>query len=115
MVMSDSGHHSTMPVAYLPFDRPTLTRFGIPGAKREMRLPILREMLRPLKDRLGGRALVYGIEELMVGTITRPEAGLMSSMSCPSAGRTYASGHPPEKSEAGVPRLTLHLSKILMP
>jgi uroporphyrinogen decarboxylase len=87
MPMRDSEHHPTMPVAYLPFNRETLARFRIPNAKREMRLPIHLEMLRRLKDRLGdsvlvmGRiaapfsaiALVYGIEELMVGMITQPE------------------------------------------
>jgi uroporphyrinogen-III decarboxylase len=85
--MRDSEDHPTMPVAYLPFDRETLGRLRIPDAAREMRLPVHLEMLRRLKDRLGDRvlvmgriaapfsaiALVYGIEELMVGMITQPD------------------------------------------
>ncbi|MCX7425316.1 MAG: hypothetical protein NTW96_06785 [Planctomycetia bacterium] len=84
--MRDDEHHPTMPVAYLPFNRETLGRFRIPDAQKEMRLPTHLEMLRRLKAQLGSRvlvmgriaapftalALIYGIEELMVGMITQP-------------------------------------------
>ncbi|NUQ64276.1 MAG: hypothetical protein HUU20_17540 [Pirellulales bacterium] len=87
MPMRDSEDHPTMPLAYLPFDRKTFGRLRIPDATTEMRLPIHLEMLRRLKQRLGGRvlvmgrvaapftaiALVYGIEELMVGMLAEPE------------------------------------------
>jgi uroporphyrinogen-III decarboxylase len=87
MPMRDSADQPTMPIAYLPFNRATLGRLRIPDAGRDMRLPIHLEMLRRLKERLGdsalvmGRiaapfsalALVYGIEELMVGTIRQPD------------------------------------------
>jgi len=87
LAMRDSESEPTMPVAYLPFTRETLRRLRIPDAQKEMRLPIHLEMLRRLKDALGDRvlvmgrvaapfsalALVYGIEELMVGTITQVE------------------------------------------
>jgi uroporphyrinogen-III decarboxylase len=85
--MRDSEDQPTMPVAYLPLDRQTLRRLRIPDADKEMRLPIHLKMLRRLKDELGDRvlvmgriaapftalALVYGIEELMVGMISQPE------------------------------------------
>jgi len=85
--MSDMEDHPTMAVEYLPFTRETLNRFRIPDPKKEMRLPIHLEMIRRLKAELGdtvlvmGRiaapysalALIYGIDTLMIATLTEPE------------------------------------------
>jgi uroporphyrinogen-III decarboxylase len=87
MRMRDDEDRPTMPVSYLPFTRETLCRLRIPDAAKEMRLPLHLEMLRRLKGQLGdgvlvmGRiaapftalALVYGIEELMIGMISEPD------------------------------------------
>jgi uroporphyrinogen-III decarboxylase len=84
--MCDDEDHPTMPIAFLPFTSKTLRRFRIPDAGRDMRLPIHLEMLRGLKRELDDRvlvmgriaapfsalALVYGIEQLMIGMIDQP-------------------------------------------
>lgn len=85
--MTDEEDRPTMPTQYLSMDRETLSRFRIPDASKEMRLPIHLEMIRRVKKELGDSAcvvgrigapfsalgLIYGIDTLLIGLLEDPD------------------------------------------